>query len=60
MTVKSPKAEANDGEIPENPADVDQKDVEDAVSLLDGLDKMTVHSRREASGLRTSVHFKTR
>lgn len=53
-------AEANDGEIPENPADVDQKDVEDAVSLLDGLDKMTVHSRREASGLRTSVHFKTR
>lgn len=30
------------------------------IEAMDDLDKLTVHSRREAGTLRTSVHFKTR
>lgn len=30
------------------------------IEAMDDLDKLTVHSRREAGALRTSVHFKTR
>lgn len=31
-----------------------------AIEAMDELDKLTVHSRREAGTLRTSIHFKTR
>ena len=31
-----------------------------AIAILGGLDKLTVHSRREGPMLRSSVHFKTR
>jgi hypothetical protein len=31
-----------------------------AIDAMDELDKFTVHSRREAGTLRTSIHFKTR
>lgn len=38
----------------------EQKMAKDAISLLSDLDVLTVHSRREAGKLRSSVHFKTR
>lgn len=38
----------------------EKKGMKDALSLLDNMDKLTVHTRREASGMRSSIHFKTR
>jgi len=37
-----------------------KKHARDAISTLSDLDKLTVHSRREGSVLRSSIHFKTR
>lgn len=37
-----------------------QKLIQDSISVLSDLDKLTVHSRREGAVLRSSVHFKTR
>lgn len=34
--------------------------IEDSIGVLGDLDKMTVHSRREGTVLRSSIHFKTR
>ena len=34
--------------------------IKQAIAILGGLDKLTVHSRREGAVLRSSVHFKTR
>jgi hypothetical protein len=38
----------------------DEKPIRSAISLLGQLDKMTIHSRREAQVLRSSIHIKTR
>jgi len=38
----------------------DEKKIKDAISILGDLDKLTAHSRREGSVIRSSVHFKTR
>lgn len=40
--------------------DSQKKLVKDSIAVLGDLDKLTVHSRREAGVLRSSVHFKTR
>ena len=40
--------------------DPQKKNVKDAIAVLGDLDNLTVHSRREAGVLRSSVHFKTR
>jgi hypothetical protein len=40
--------------------DLQKKSMDDAIAILADLDKLTVHSRREAGVLRSSVHFKTR
>jgi hypothetical protein len=37
-----------------------KKPLRTAISVLGQLDKMTVHSRREAQVLRSSIHIKTR
>ncbi len=37
----------------------EKKSVMNAMSILGDLDKLTVHSRREGSVMRSSVHFKT-
>ena len=37
-----------------------RKNALDAIKSLDDLDRLTVHSRREGTELRTSIHFKTR
>ncbi|MES2659406.1 MAG: hypothetical protein V4689_12370 [Verrucomicrobiota bacterium] len=39
---------------------VEKKQIADAISILGDLDKLTVHTRREGSELRSSIHFKTR
>ncbi len=36
------------------------KIIKDSISVLSDLDKLTIHSRREGTVLRSSVHFKTR
>ncbi len=38
----------------------EEKTLKDAIAVLSDLDKLTAHSRREGSVLRSSVHFKTR
>lgn len=43
------------------PFEADQKrNMESAIGILGDLDKLTIHTRRDGSGLRSSVHFKTR
>ena len=44
----------------ESQTDQQKKNVKDAITALSDLDNLTVHSRREAGVLRSSVHFKTR
>ena len=34
--------------------------IQQTISVLSDLDKLTIHSRREGAVLRSSVHFKTR
>ena len=38
----------------------DKRIIKESLSILGDLDKLTVHSRREGTMLRSSVHFKTR
>ena len=38
----------------------DLKDAENVITVLEDLDKLTVHARREGGVLRSSVHLKTR
>lgn len=53
--------ESNSNELIGGSISADQKKlVQDAISILSDLDKLSVHSRRESGVLRTSVHFKTR
>jgi hypothetical protein len=43
------------------PLDADQKrSLENAIGVLADFDKLTIHTRQGDSGLRSSVHFKTR
>jgi hypothetical protein len=44
----------------ESQTDQQKKNVKNAIAALSDLDNLTVHSRREAGVLRSSVHFKTR
>lgn len=51
----------NSAELMGGSISADQKKlVQDSIGLLGDLDKLTVHSRREAGKLRSSIHFKTR
>lgn len=48
-------------ELTGTPLDANQKKIMDSVvAIMDELDKLTIHIRREAAVLRSSVHFKTR
>ncbi len=38
----------------------DKKVIEESIAVLGDLDRLTIHTRRENSQLRSSVHFKTR
>lgn len=40
--------------------DAQKKNAKNAIAILSDLDNLTVHGRREAGVLRSSVHFKTR
>ncbi|NJM36434.1 MAG: hypothetical protein HC845_00340 [Akkermansiaceae bacterium] len=41
-------------------SDSDKKDIDQVLSVMSNFDKLSIHSRRENSELRTSVHFKIR
>ena len=42
------------------PSVSDLQSINDAISVLQDFDKLTIHSRREANVVRSSIHFKTR
>lgn len=54
-------ADKHAAELMDAPLDAKQKQMmESVIDILGDLDKLTVHTRREATGLRSSVHLKTR